>query len=206
MAIKVIVFDFDGTLVDSNQLKYDAFFELFAQDEFHKRIITEVLKKFFNESRYIILKQILKRIKKDYSKEIDIDAKADELADKYNTLILSRIKTCKEKAGAVRVLENLSRKYRLYLSSTTPESALRDIIKYRNWHSYFCDIFGYPKEKVCALLEIIRKEKVNPNEVLMVGDAKVDRISANKVGCRFFSVNENGQLGRLLGGAGRHLE
>ncbi len=32
MSIKVIVFDFDGTLVDSNELKYNSYFKLFPDD------------------------------------------------------------------------------------------------------------------------------------------------------------------------------
>ena len=188
MAIRIIVFDFDGTLIDSNKLKYNTFFELFPQNEFYKEIIIEVLEKFFEESRYIILKEILKRIEENCvkTKTGDIEIRIKKLANKYNDIVVAGVRDCKEKSCATKVLESLSVRYRLYLNSTTPELALRDIIKHRRWKDYFCDIFGYPGEKVPTLLKIIQKEKVNPNEVLVVGDRKVDRISASKVGCRFF--------------------
>ncbi|MCK4784354.1 MAG: HAD hydrolase-like protein [Desulfobacteraceae bacterium] len=40
MAIKVIVFDFDGTLIDSNQIKYDAFFALFSEKNYSRFFYT----------------------------------------------------------------------------------------------------------------------------------------------------------------------
>ena len=62
MSIKVIVFDFDGTLIDSNQLKHDAYYKLFPSDGFHKEIITEVLGEIFEESRYVILREDRKSV------------------------------------------------------------------------------------------------------------------------------------------------
>ena len=158
MALKVIVFDFDGTLIDSNQLKYDAYYKLFPSDDFHKRIITEVLGEIFEESRYVILKEIVRRVNSLIVNEYELDNRVQELATEYNDLVVDGAKHCKEKPGAKEVLESLSKRYRLYLSSTTPEVSLKEIVKHRKWRNYFCDIFGYPNDKASVLLEIIRKE------------------------------------------------
>jgi len=198
MAIKVIVFDFDGTLIDSNKLKYDAFFELFPSDDFRREMIGDVLTESLEETRCVILREILKRIEERHAKTVDIETRIEGLASKYNDIVIAGAKTCKEKPGATRVLESLSSKYQLYLSSTTPETALKDIVKHRKWNGYFCGIFGYPKEKIFALLEIMQREKVNPNEVLVAGDGEVDRISAKKAGCRFFPVYDDSQLKKLI--------
>lgn len=191
MAFKVIVFDFDGTLIDSNQLKYDAFFELFPQNELHKRVITDVLNKFLEKSRYVILKEILKRIEKGSGEAIDIETRIDELASKYNIIVISKTKTCKEKTGATKLLKNLSSKYRLYLSSVTPQGSLRDILKYKRLDKFFCDIFGYPNKKASVLLKIMRRESIQPKQLLVVGDGASDKDSANEVGCQFFEVSKD---------------
>ena len=59
MEPKVIVFDFDGTLIDSNRLKYDAYFELFPKDKLHSQAIETVLATKYEESRFSILAEIL---------------------------------------------------------------------------------------------------------------------------------------------------
>ncbi len=195
---KVIVFDFDGTLVDSNQLKYDAYFQLFHSDDLHKEIISEVLNEILEESRYVILREILKRIDIEKINEDELEDRVQKLAYKYNNIVVNGTKHCKEKPDATVVLETLSKRYNLYLNSTTPETSLKDIIKHRNWECFFCDIFGYPNDKASVLLEIIRKESIDSDELLVVGDGKSDRDSADKVDCRFFPVFKDGLLVSLI--------
>jgi phosphoglycolate phosphatase-like HAD superfamily hydrolase len=198
MTIKVIVFDFDGTLVDSNQLKYNAFFELFPSDSLHKEIITDVLDEFIEKSRYVILREILKRINRKTINEDDLDYRVHASAKKYNDIVVDGAKRCKEKSGAKEVLESLSKRYNLYLSSTTPETSLKDIVKHRNWEGFFCDIFGYPNDKTSVLFDIIKRESISPGDLLVVGDGKSDRDSADKAGCKFFHVFKDGLLVKLI--------
>lgn len=197
MAIKVIVFDFDGTLIDSNQLKYDAYFELFPQDEWHAQTVREVLSEMFEESRFVILEEILRRLGDNGS--MDLKQKSRELADRYNDIVLTGAKACPERPGAHKLLQALAKTYKLYVSSTTPESALIEIIHFRKWGGYFEGIFGYPHEKSKTLQNIIEREKVKSSEVLIVGDGESDRKSAVDNGCPFIYVSENFHLKELTG-------
>ena len=197
MTVKVIVFDFDGTLIDSNQLKYDAFLKLFPSDDLHKRIITEVLSEIFEETRYVILREIIKRLNTEMNED-ELDNNVQVLATKYNVIVVDGAKSCREKEGAKGALEFLSKRYRLYLSSTTPEVSLKEIVKHRKWESYFCDIFGYPNDKKVVLLNIIKKESINPDELLVVGDGMSDMDSSKRTGCKFFPINRSNSLQKLL--------
>ena len=197
MTVKVIVFDFDGTLIDSNQLKYDAFFELFSSKNHHKQIIKNVLNEILEESRYVILREIIKRLNTEMHED-ELDDRVQKLANRYNKIVVDGAKHCKEKPGAKEVLESLSKRYNLYLNSTTPETSLKDIVKHRKWENYFCDIFGYPNDKTSVLLDIIKTESINPDELLVVGDGKSDRDSANSVKCAFLQINNDNSLMELL--------
>jgi phosphoglycolate phosphatase-like HAD superfamily hydrolase len=103
--------------------------------------------------------------------------------------VLSGAKRCPEKPGAQKALEALSKRYRLYLNSTTPEDGLREIVHVRGWASYFVGVFGYPHEKTGTVKRIIEREKVESAEVVVIGDGESDRKAAMHNGCPFVYVN-----------------
>lgn len=194
MTITVVVFDFDGTLVSSNALKYEAYFPLFPDDERHTACIRNVLETWYEESRYTILEKVLRQL--GYN-EATLPARVHELAARYNDIVLEGVKTCPECPGAEEALQRLCGKYSLYLSSTTPESALRDILEFRGWIPYFRDIFGYPEKKADTLRHLLEREQIEPSQIMVVGDGESDRVSAKEVGCEFFDVNR-GTLKELV--------
>ncbi len=186
--IQVIVFDFDGTLIDSNRLKYDAYFRLFPDDNRYVSIIRMVLSEFFEKSRYFILEEILLRLGHDNNDLLK--KKVKELAEFYNEIVLAGAKNCPEKPGAEAALKKISSACRLYISSTTPDAGLKEVIEYRGWNGYFQGIFGWPNKKTETLRRIIALEGLNSSQVLVVGDGESDRESARQNRCPFLLVNE----------------
>lgn len=188
MEIRSIVFDFDGTLIDSNRLKYDAYFKLFPAEERYARIIHEVLSGSFEQTRYIILEEILRRL--GAGNHTYLKREVSKLAEQYNNIVLAGAKACPEKAGAEEALKKFAPLYRLYVNSTTPEAGLKEVIQFKKWDGYFRGVFGYPHKKSETLLRIMALEKLRCDEVLVVGDGESDRKSAVKNGCPFIHVTE----------------
>lgn len=188
--VKVIVFDFDGTLIQSNELKHKAYFKLFPNNPVHEGIIQDVLSECFEESRYVILEKILERL----GFKGNIRREVNGLAQQYNDVVTTGAKTCPEIIDAEEVVKVLSTRYKLYLSSTTPEESLKEILTFRDWDKYFQGVFGYPRLKEESLLEIMEKEKVSPQEILVVGDGYSDLLSARKIGCRFAKTDPEQSL------------
>jgi len=186
MTLKVIVFDFDGTLIDSNRLKYDAFFKLFPDDAHHARTVREVLDQTGEASRYEIIEKILAGLGR---RPTDLQGDVNALADRYNIIVLDGAKRCPEIPGAEPALKSLAAGYRLYVSSTTPESPLQEIIGFRGWSAYFAGIFGYPRKKSATLRRILEAENVDAKAALVVGDGQSDRESARENGCPFLPVD-----------------
>lgn len=188
MGIRAIVFDFDGTLIDSNRLKYDAYFMLFPADNHHARIIRAVLSEIFEQSRFFILEEILRRL--GAREKHSLKREVGKLAERYNEIVLAGAKTCPEKPGAEEALKRFVPAYGLYVSSTTPEAALKEVLRFRKWDGYFRAVFGYPHKKPETLRRIIALEKVKSAQVLVVGDGESDRKPAMENGCPFLPVTE----------------
>jgi phosphoglycolate phosphatase len=188
MGIRSIVFDFDGTLIDSNRLKYEAYFKLFPDKDRHARIIRDVLSESFEQTRYVILEEILRQL--GVEDHAHVKREVSKLAERYNDIVVPGAKTCPEMAGAEEALKKFAPMYRLYVNSTTPDASLKEIIRFRKWEGYFRAVFGYPHEKPDTLLRIMALEKLRSDEVLVVGDGESDRKSAIENGCFFLFVNE----------------
>ncbi|MEA2109475.1 MAG: HAD hydrolase-like protein [Pseudomonadota bacterium] len=193
--IKVIVLDFDGTLIDSNRLKSEAFFKLFS-DWMTRDIVRAVLDEMFEASRYEILAEILAR--RDHRRHEDCQPEVRSLAAAFNDIVVDGAKHCREIEDAVEALDFLSSRARLYVSSTTPEAALKEIIAFRGWTDYFVDVFGYPRKKPETLAGIIDREKVENSGVVVVGDGESDRISAGENRCGFIQVHEAFPLSEVV--------
>ena len=193
--VKVIVFDFDGTLVQSNQIKHDAYFDLFPKNESTRLIVQEVLSDNFERSRYFILKSILS---KRCPPKKNLNGSVQKLAEKYNQITLRKVSKCPEVKNAGTILAKLYKTHKLYVSSTTPERALKELVRKRKWNQFFSGIFGYPNSKRRTLLEIIRREKVSPSDVLVVGDGKSDQVAAEKNNCLFIQVDSKINLMKLF--------
>lgn len=188
MDIRCIVFDFDGTLVDSNQLKYDAYFELFPSDVSHVNAIRQVLSESFEQTRYVILEEILRRLGAEDGDCLRGHVRT--LAERYNELVVARAKTCPERRGAEQALRKLASVCPLYLSSTTPQQSLEEIVRFRQWERYFRAVFGYPNTKNETLRKIAAWEGLQYDQILVVGDGESDRQAAQGNGAQFLHAGE----------------
>ena len=179
--IKVIVFDFDGVLLESTHVKTKAFRKLFSSwpDKADEGVAFHL--KNMGISRYIKFKHFYENIiGEHYSEEIGL-----KLGSEFSDIVLDEIKVAPFVKGAKEFLENYYSKYKFFVASGTPEKELREIISFKGIDGYFAGIYGSPSTKKEIVDKIMGRDSLNSNLVVFVGDAESDRKAAEDTGVHF---------------------
>ena len=189
--IKALVFDFDGTLVESNEIKRQAFFDVVNK----YGNFSDVIEKVFNEEadgdRRSIISRIISEIRM-VSRAFDTfpqEQLASTLASEYTEICHKTISVCPYVEGAIELLEYLRQNgFLLFVNSATPESNLIDVIKARSLESFFKGVYGKPVSKTENLQRIIEENNLRPEEIVFVGDNASDLAAAEEIGCKFIGI------------------
>lgn len=194
-----VFFDFDGTLIDSEKLKKDAFFELFPSEADYERIVREVLSSDPDGSRYAVIPRMVDRIERG-GLSIPGGENAEALIARYGDLVLDLVAKAEEMPGATYVLKELQTAgVYLFLCSNTPEEPLLQVLAARSWLKYFNEISGYPARKEGFVANVLRERSISPDRVLMVGDGPSDEEAARRNSVEFIRVDGFRNLDEVIG-------
>lgn len=176
--IRCVVFDFDGTLVLSNDIKREGFFAAVAEQPGGLERMARILASPPGD-RYAIFRH--------FAEEAGDDP--GELAVRYSRWCEERILVCPERSGASLALAELRRAgIRVHVNSATPTIPLRSVILRRYGEGRFDGIHGGHGAKRKNLEAILRQEHLVPSSLAMVGDGIDDREAALTVGCQFIGI------------------
>lgn len=189
--IRIVVFDFDGTLVRSNHIKAEGFVYVARLVGGDAALAASVLEELPGADRFKICRRMVERMSYGNSE----DRKRTwgmELARAYTIYCRDKILKSDEVDGASAMLERLKgRGISLNLNSATPEVELREIVSGRGWTGYFEGIYGNPRSKLDILSELVDKAG-GPENVLMVGDSDDDLAAAEACGTAFVGIELDG--------------
>lgn len=182
------MFDFDGTLIDSNSIKYSAFLR-FVQ---HEPRGVERIKRILglgNQTRNEIWEAYYSGSSKDFS--YDVNSMNRHLQE-FSEYIDDAVVKAPEVSNARILLEELlnSAGHLTVLSSATPEINLIEILNKKGWDIYFDFVSGAPRTKTRALSHAMSFFSISPDHVYVIGDGADDMISAQNCGCHFLPVGE----------------
>ncbi|MCI8972732.1 MAG: HAD family hydrolase [Lachnospiraceae bacterium] len=184
--IKAIVFDFDGVILESAQIKTETFADVVKDypkeqaDAFVAYHITHM-----GISRHVKFQYFIEEIlKQPYSAEIE-----QKLANRFSEIAFSRIMECPFVPGAKAFLERNYKRYEMYIASGTPQEELGQIVEGRNLSQYFKKIYGTPMKKEEIVEDICRTYGYQKEEMVFVGDASTDKNAAKNTGLLFIGRN-----------------
>ena len=188
VSIKAIIFDFDGVLVESVDVKTRAFARMFEDkgEDVVQKVIAFHLKN-GGLSRIHKFKYYYEEILKCSLSE----DKLSELCNTFSQLVIDEVINSPYVNGAKEFLERYQCDIDLYVASGTPEDELREIARCREMDVYFKDIYGSPRQKGEIARAIINQNDYNSSEVIFIGDSITDLKGAQDAGIGF--------IGRVAG-------
>jgi len=181
-SVRAVCFDFDGVILESADIKTDAFADLFADATTQQRAAFV---------RYHLDHQGISRYEKirwAYQNLFErplSQQESEALGQRFSDLALEKILGVPMVEGARELLDCLSGKRPMAVASGTPEGELRSIVDQRGLAPYFVAVHGSPSSKASILTALMAEWKLEPGSVLMIGDASTDHEAANECGTQF---------------------
>jgi phosphoglycolate phosphatase len=171
--IKAIVFDFDGTLVDSLPIVVKAV-NVLAKKYGHAEI--KNVSKLRNKSLRIIIRQDFHLSMFDvpkYAREVKLLIRKDM----KKVRIFPEIKV---------ILKKISKQYQIGILTSNSEETVRSVLKNEHFDFIFSNssIFG----KAIVLKRLLKEHNLNKDEIIYVGDETRDIEACKKIGVKCIAV------------------
>jgi HAD superfamily hydrolase (TIGR01549 family) len=179
--LRAVVFDFDGVILESVDVKTRAFVALFSQWPEHEDAIVRLHLENSEVSRF----EKFVWIYRDILGLPLTDADLARLGDDFAELIRAEMQSCSFVSGARELLDELAKRYSLFIASGTPEAEMRDIVEQRGLASLFAGVYGSPAKKGAILRQISDHHGFATDELLFIGDALGDYEGAREAGVAF---------------------
>lgn len=188
--LDAIIFDFDGVLVESVDIKTQAFAALYAD---HGEEVVVQIEDYHlrhgGESRFEKFRYFQTEILGGPPLH---DREVSDLAALFSKLVIDRVVSAPMVTGAQEFLDHCQDRLALYIVSGTPTSELDEILQRRNLRQYFEGIRGSPGTKAEHISELLVEYEIDASRCVMIGDAIEDHKGAMSNRLKFLGrVAEN---------------
>ncbi len=179
-----LFFDVDGVLIDSLQVKGEAFALAFADFPSARDSIIGFHVANGGVNRVDKISQIFSRIIGRQA----TDAELSERVLAFSEAVVEQVIVAPEIGGAREALAHWSSRAPLHAVSATPTDELQLILGRRSIAQYFTSISGWPPKKTKLLPTLVRGLGYAPSRCIMVGDSAEDAAAAAAAGTLFIRV------------------
>ena len=171
MKYQYIIFDFDGVLVESNEIRFNGFRKLFKdypQEQVEQ--LVEYAKANGGVSRYKKIEFFFNTIRKE-----PVSSKSvNHWANQFSELVTKDILEARPVEGSLEFLEKYFNQFDFAIVSGSDQRELREICKGRGIDSFFKIILGSPIEKKDNIATLLSDFKWERNKSLYIGDSNND--------------------------------
>lgn len=174
-----LIFDCDGVIFDSNELKNVAFAEVVGR-RYDSTVVAQFVehhRKNGGVSRYVKFRHLFEGI---LHQPVD-DHVVEQLLAEFSLRCQELYAQSAFTQGALECLEVLAPRFPLYVASGSDEVELQAVFQHRGLSPLFRGVFGSPRRKGDIVGQILAE---SGHVALMVGDAVADFRAATQHGIR----------------------
>jgi HAD superfamily hydrolase (TIGR01549 family) len=175
-----LVFDLDGTVIDSEAIKKEAFSSLFKHLPEYETI------RHYNETHRGIPRAVkLEHIFENVLKNSKITQDVQSYLEKYAQALVTSLNKAPLVPGFLDFASNSP--VDKFIASSAPRAEIKEHLERLEIHQLFQDYFGYPKSKV----EVLKLLKQRYSRLIFIGDALADYEAAQAVNINFIGIRQS---------------
>ena len=190
--MRTIFWDFDGVLMNSDQVRHRGFIEVLK--DFPESQVNQLMK--FHQangglSRYVKFRHFFEEIRGESITEQEVSQWASKFSAIMLNLLIDKNLLIEE---TIDFVKDHYHEYNMHIVSGSDGKELNQICKGIGINHFFKSIEGSPTPKVELVANILRKEKYDRNQCVLIGDSKNDWDAAKSNKVHFASYNGNEEL------------
>lgn len=179
---RAIFFDFDGVIVESLDVKIEAFRRIYAP--YGPSVEKQAIDHCVHETGVPRLFRFRFCHKHFLGQDLK-DAEVQALSDRFGGMVEDLVVACDGVPGARDFLEAFADRIPCFVASATPDAELKRIVRRRGLDRFFAAVHGSPPDKTEVLSRILAERGWPAAETVMIGDGLADYRAAAANGIRF---------------------
>ncbi len=171
MNYQAFLFDFDGVLVDSVEVKTESFAKLF---ESYGLDIQNNVVEYHRKNGGVTRREKFKYYYKHFLNRSLTERELEKLCNNFSSLVINKVVAAPEIPGATDLLKKRHREVKCFIVSATPDDEIKLIVQKRKIDKYFVEILGSSHSKKENIDYLLKKYNLLSEKCLFFGDTESD--------------------------------
>jgi phosphoglycolate phosphatase len=189
-----VIFDFDGVIVQSVEIKAQAFVEVYRNES---PAVHPAILEYQHRHGGVSRRKKFEYFEREFFGRTPTPETIEDLSRQFTAIVHNAVVACPFVDGALDALERLHARVPLYLVSGTPEDELLAIVHARQLGRFFKIVRGAPTTKIEAFRAITISGSFTANRVVTVGDSLTEFEAACELGLQFVAIVPPGEMSRF---------
>lgn len=188
---KVLIFDFDGVICDSVNIKTDAFYQMYVKygDKIAKKV-KEYHLMHGGISRFFKIKYF----HKEYLNIELNNSELNSLCEDFSNIVLNSVISSSYLPGVMEFIKKHKSDKKIYICTGTPQKEIDFILKNKNINDFFDGVYGSPDSKEFIINSIIKTNHFEKKDIVFFGDSETDLVAAKHTKIDFIAINYDNKL------------